>query len=62
VSFFVRRHKEAETAPGVDEVLLPGEREFRHEAEARARGVPLAPDLLAKVRAIARDLGVDSLV
>ena len=62
VDFFVRRHKEAETAPGVDEVLLPGEREFRHEATARARGVPLAPDLLAKVRAIARELGIESLV
>ena len=62
VDLFVRRHKEAETAPGVDEVLLPGEREFRHEAEARAEGVPLAPDLLAQVRALARELKVEPLV
>ena len=62
VDYFVRRHKEAELRPGFDEVLLPGEREFRSEEEARARGVPLAPELLDKVRALARDLGIEPLV
>ena len=39
----------APTAEGVDRVLLPGEREWDHGRRARADGIPLPADVVAKL-------------
>jgi LDH2 family malate/lactate/ureidoglycolate dehydrogenase len=38
-------------AAGAAEILIPGEREARTEAERRRTGIPLAPDLIARLAA-----------
>ncbi len=45
-------------AGGVAEVLIPGERGRRCEAERRAAGVPLGPKVWCELTAIAESLGV----
>jgi len=47
------RIKAVRRAPGVEEVLLPGEAEARAERDARALGVPLAPEVVALVEGYA---------
>jgi LDH2 family malate/lactate/ureidoglycolate dehydrogenase len=43
----------AKTAEGIDRVLLPGEREWEHRRRAMRGGIPLPPDVTAKLRSIA---------
>ncbi len=45
-------------AGGVAEVLIPGERGRRCEAERRAAGVPLGPKVWRELTAIAESVGV----
>ena len=59
VDRYAEAHKRAERLPGVEEVILPGEPEFRRAADSRARGIVLGADVIEQVRAIARDLGVE---
>lgn len=52
-------------APAADPkrpVLVPGDIEARNRAERLVRGVPLAPAVVDRIRAIAASLGVDDLL
>jgi len=48
-----------ETRPGFDEVLTPGEIEWRCSIERRENGIPLHAALVTKLREIAQELGLD---
>jgi len=58
----IRAIKQSERLPGVDEILMPGERELRLERERRQRGIPLGVNVLDQVAAVAAELGVTSRV
>jgi ureidoglycolate dehydrogenase (NAD+) len=48
----------APTAPGVEQVLLPGEPELRTAERRRREGIPVAETTWAEVRTLADELGV----
>jgi len=52
--------KASERVPGVDEILMPGELEFRREKKQRAEGLILSRSVIDEVIAVARDLGIDA--
>lgn len=54
----IDRLKASEPAAGVDEVLMPGEPEARHETVRLRTGVPLTAEVLASLEAEAGQLGV----
>jgi L-2-hydroxycarboxylate dehydrogenase (NAD+) len=54
----IERFKDSQPAEGVDEVLMPGEPEERHESERRRTGLPLTAEVLATLRAEAEELHV----
>jgi LDH2 family malate/lactate/ureidoglycolate dehydrogenase len=56
---FMRMIKASRPRPGVREILLPGELEWRRQQEKMAAGVPLDPDVYDDLRALAGELGVD---
>ncbi len=58
----IRAIKNSERLPGVEEILMPGERELRLEHERRRSGVPLSVNVLDQVAAVAAELGVTSRV
>jgi LDH2 family malate/lactate/ureidoglycolate dehydrogenase len=60
VDALVRRLKGSAREPGVAEILLPGEIEFRTERERRATGIPMPPALLADLAALARAQGLSA--
>ena len=51
--------KSAPPAPGVEEVILPGEMEFRLMAERQAEGIPIEPITWHQIQEVARDLDVE---
>lgn len=54
----VGRLKDSEPAEGLDEVLMPGEPEARHEAERLRTGLPITPEAFESLRVEAAALGV----
>ena len=52
--------KSAQPAPGFDEVLMPGETEFRTLADRRANGIPVDAVTWESIRAAAEPLGVST--
>jgi LDH2 family malate/lactate/ureidoglycolate dehydrogenase len=50
--------KSSEPAPGVAEVLVPGEPEARSEAARRASGIPVEEETWRQIDEIATELGV----
>jgi LDH2 family malate/lactate/ureidoglycolate dehydrogenase len=54
-----RQMHSSRRAPGVDRILLPGERAGESEEHYRAEGVPLTPSTLAGLVASAQRVGVD---
>ena len=58
VEEYVRRLKGLRTAPGVEEVLVPGERAHRERERAMAEGLWLDPGIWAPVRALMDELGL----
>jgi uncharacterized oxidoreductase len=50
--------KSADPAPGVREVLVPGEPEARSERERRQHGIPVEEETWRQIQEIAADLGV----
>jgi LDH2 family malate/lactate/ureidoglycolate dehydrogenase len=46
-------------AAGVERVLVPGEIEYRTEARLRAQGIPLPPELVAQLKTLGRECGVE---
>jgi LDH2 family malate/lactate/ureidoglycolate dehydrogenase len=54
----IDRLKDSGPAAGVDEVLMPGEPEFRREAERRRTGIPLTTEVLATLESEAASLAI----
>jgi len=52
--------KASERVPGVDEILMPGEIEFRKEKKQRAEGLTVSRSVIDEVVAVARGLGLDA--
>jgi uncharacterized oxidoreductase len=61
VSAFARYVKDTPTAPGVDEVLYPGELEWRTEQERRRTGIPIDDETWAAVLRVAEAYGLGAL-
>ncbi len=59
VEALVRHVKSSRTAPGVAEILVPGEPEFRTERERERTGIPIDDTTWERVCASARDIGLD---
>ncbi len=59
VEALVGHVKSSRTAPGVAEILLPGEPEFRTERERKRAGISIDDTTWEKVCAAARDIGLD---
>lgn len=55
----IDRLKGSRRRPGVDEILVPGERSARAAEANRRLGVPLAPATIAELDALAERLGVE---
>jgi LDH2 family malate/lactate/ureidoglycolate dehydrogenase len=55
---FIGMVKASRTRPGVAEILLPGELEWRRQQEKLRGGVPLDPDVYADLRQLASEVGV----
>lgn len=53
--------KASPTLPGFDEVRMPGERTEHVRAERERSGIPLHPELQAKLAIVAGDLGIPPL-
>lgn len=58
VDAFFGRVKDVPTAPGFDEVLIPGEPERRSRAQRLAEGIPVAEDTWARLQSLAEELGI----
>lgn len=57
---YIRIMKASELSPGTEEILMPGEIEFRKEKKQRAGGITLSRSVVDEVVAVARDLGLDA--
>lgn len=57
----IERCKASRTAPGFDEVLVPGEPEWRRRAERLRDGIPVAASALAMLDQAAQRWGIDPL-
>lgn len=62
VDRLVRELRGAERMPGVERIWMPGEQSHARSAEYRARGIPIAGNLVATLEALARELGIMPLV
>lgn len=58
IDAFISEIKSAPRRPGVAEIFLPGEMEFRRAAEKQERGVPLDLVVYRELEALAAELGV----
>ena len=56
----ITRLKSSRRQPGVEDILYPGEPEFRHEQAARATGLGLPEEMMIRLIEEARSLGVTS--
>ena len=54
----IERIKSCRKRPGIDEILVPGERSHRTLRENTKRGVPIDPATLKELQQLARELGV----
>jgi LDH2 family malate/lactate/ureidoglycolate dehydrogenase len=59
VQKFVAQIKESKKAPGVEEILVPGEPEFRTREKRLREGIPIADEVWAELEKIAEELGID---
>src|SRR5207253_89561 len=55
---WVRVFRAAKPAPGTAGVVIPGDPERRAQAERRVTGIPLAPQVIADLRNIAKRTGI----
>ena len=58
---YIRIMKASELAPGTEEILMPGEIEFRKEKKQRAEGITLGASVVDEVVAVAVELGIDAV-
>jgi len=54
--------KSCRKRPGVDEILVPGERSHRTAQENRRRGIPIADATLKELEMLCRDLGIEFML
>jgi L-2-hydroxycarboxylate dehydrogenase (NAD+) len=59
VAAFIRQIKESKKAPGVDEILLPGEPELRTRERRLREGIPISDEVWAELELLARELGLN---
>jgi len=57
----IREIKVAPKAQGVDRIYLPGEMEWERRHAALVDGIALPPDIVASLRGLASDIGLDPL-
>lgn len=58
VEAYVDRLKRVKTMPGVEEILVPGERASRERIKRRREGIPIDRTIWEKVEAIMNELGI----
>jgi L-2-hydroxycarboxylate dehydrogenase (NAD+) len=58
VQKFVAQLKSSRKAPGIEEILVPGEPEFRTREKRLREGIPIADEVWAEIEQIAKELGV----
>lgn len=56
---YIRTTKDSEKLAGVDEILMPGEPEFRREQRHLINGIPLGRKVMEEVLALAGELNVE---
>lgn len=59
VQRFVAQLKESRKAPGVEEILVPGEPEFRTRGKRLREGIPISDEVWAELERLAKELGID---
>ena len=57
---FIREVKSSKLRPGFDEILVPGEIEYRREQEYRLNGAEIDGAMVVQLEEIASKLGVES--
>lgn len=62
VEAFVRYLKDTPPAEGFDEVLYPGEKEYRTEQQRRQSGIPIEDSTWGRISALAERFGLTSLL
>ncbi len=60
VAEFRRRVKETPRAPDCDEILMPGEPEWRSKAQRERDGIPLPEKTWTRISEAAKSVGADS--
>jgi LDH2 family malate/lactate/ureidoglycolate dehydrogenase len=55
---YIVEMKASELAPGFEEILMPGEIEYRKEAKQRKEGIVLGRSVVDEVLKTAGDLGI----
>ena len=58
---YIRRVKGTHTAPGFDEILMAGEKEFRKLAEYSVTGFPVGHNVVAELDKLAEEYGVKKM-
>ena len=61
MDLLIGQMKNAEKAPGVREILIPGEAAYKHEVESNLLGVPLTKKTFGALTRLASTLGVELL-
>jgi LDH2 family malate/lactate/ureidoglycolate dehydrogenase len=56
---FIQMCKSAKKRPGVEEILVPGEQEYRREQQFRQNGALLDAVVFDRLRELAAELGID---
>lgn len=59
VGDFVQYVKASPRQPGVEEILVPGEPEFREREKRQREGIPIDEGTWSKIAACAREVGVE---
>ena len=54
----IRMMKESKLQPGVKEIIIPGEPEFRKEKDRLVNGIPLSVQVISNITAFAEQIGL----
>ncbi|MGQ9695640.1 MAG: Ldh family oxidoreductase [Thermodesulfobacteriota bacterium] len=57
---YIKSIKESAKAPGVEEILVPGEPEYRTEQKFLKEGIPLASNTIAELKSLGATLGIET--
>jgi len=55
---YIKSIKESGKARNVDEILMPGEPEFKTETQRLKDGIPLAPNTVKELTVLSQSLGL----